>query len=72
MFAFDAQLDLSMNALEWTRDLRLPVGEINARERARGWTDKPDRGNATVAFPELRRGGFGEKACRSRLRAISR
>ena len=59
MFAIDAHLDLSMNALEWNRDLRLPVGEINARERARGWTDKPDRGNATVAFPELRRGGFG-------------
>ena len=59
MFAVDAHLDLSMNALEWNRDLRLPVGEINARERARGWTDKPDRGNATVAFPELRRGGFG-------------
>jgi len=59
MFAIDAHLDLSMNALEWNRDLRWPVAEINARERARGWKDKPDRGNATVAFPELRRGGFG-------------
>ena len=59
MFAIDAHLDLSMNALEWNRDLRLPVAEINALERARGWRDKPDRGNATVAFPELRRGGFG-------------
>lgn len=59
MFAVDAHLDLSMNALEWNRDLRWPVAEINARERARGWKDKPDRGNATVAFPELRRGGFG-------------
>lgn len=59
MFAIDAHLDLSMNALEWNRDLRRPVAEINARERARGWKDKPDRGNATVAFPELRRGGIG-------------
>ena len=59
MFAVDAHLDLSMNALEWNRDLRWPVAEINARERARGWKDKPDRGNATVALPELRRGGFG-------------
>ena len=59
MFAIDAHLDLSMNALEWNRDLRWPVAAINARERLRGWKDKPDRGNATVAFPELRRGGFG-------------
>lgn len=59
MFAIDAHLDLSMNALEWNRDLRWPVAEINARERLRGWKDKPDRGNATVALPELRRGGFG-------------
>ena len=59
MFAIDAHLDLSMNALEWNRDLRWPVAEINGRERRRGWKDKPDRGNATVAFPELRRGGFG-------------
>ncbi|RLS29413.1 MAG: peptidase M19 [Planctomycetota bacterium] len=59
MFAIDAHLDLSMNALEWNRDLRASVAEINARETARGWKDKPDRGNATVAFPELRRGRFG-------------
>lgn len=59
MFVIDAHLDLAMNAMEWNRDLRLSAAEINARERARGLTDKPDRGNAMVSFPDLRRGGIG-------------
>jgi membrane dipeptidase len=54
---FDAHLDLSMNAMEWNRDLRQPVATINAREK--GQTDKPDRGRATVSLPELRKGGVG-------------
>jgi len=49
----DAHLDLSMNALEWNRDLTRPIEEIRARERT--WTDKPDRGRSTVSFPEMRR-----------------
>ena len=57
MFIIDAHLDLSMNALEWNRDLTKPVAEINQRER--GMTDKPDRGNAVVSLPELRRGNIG-------------
>ncbi len=57
MFIVDAHLDLSMNALEWNRDLRNPVKEINARET--GLTDKPDRGKATVSIPELRKGNIG-------------
>src|SRR3569833_498052 len=57
MFTIDAHLDLSMNALEWNRDLRRPVSEINAREK--GLTDKPDRGNATVSLHELRKGNIG-------------
>lgn len=57
MFIIDAHLDLSMNAIEWNRDLRKPVKEINERER--GLTDKPDRGNATVSLPELRKGNIG-------------
>jgi membrane dipeptidase len=57
MFTIDAHLDLSMNALEWNRDLTLPVSEINSREK--GQTDKPDRGNATVSLLELRRGNVG-------------
>jgi membrane dipeptidase len=56
-FIFDAHLDLSMNAMEWNRDLRLPVQQL--REREKGMTDLPDRGNATVAFPELRAGNIG-------------
>lgn len=50
----DAHLDLSMNALEWNRDLTRAVHDIRAREAER--TDKPDRGRGTVALPELRRG----------------
>jgi membrane dipeptidase len=57
MFTIDAHLDLSMNALEWNRDLTTPVKEINAREK--GLTDKPDRGNATVSLPTLREGNIG-------------
>ncbi len=57
MFIIDAHLDLSMNAMEWNRDLRLTVNEI--REREAGMTDKPDRTNGTVAFPELRKGNIG-------------
>ena len=57
MFIIDAHLDLSMNAMEWNRDLRRPVDEINAREKE--LTDKPDRGNATVSLPELRKGNIG-------------
>ena len=57
MFTIDAHLDLSMNALEWNRDLTRPVAEINAREK--GLCDKPDRGNATVSLPELRKGNVG-------------
>lgn len=57
MFTIDAHLDLSMNALEWNRDLTLPVSEINAREKR--LTDKPDRGNAVVSLPALREGNIG-------------
>src|ERR1700743_1564497 len=57
MFIIDAHLDLAMNAMEWNRDLRLPVDVIRSRER--GQTDKPDRGRGTVSLPELRRGGVG-------------
>ena len=57
MFTIDAHLDLSMNAMEWNRDLTRPLVEINAREQ--GLTDKPDRGNGTVSLPELRKGNMG-------------
>jgi membrane dipeptidase len=57
MFTIDAHLDLSMNALEWNRDLTRPISEINAREL--NLQDKPDRGKATVCLPELRKGNIG-------------
>ena len=57
MFIIDAHLDLSMNALEWNRDLTKTVGELNKRES--NLADKPDRGNATVSLPELRKGNIG-------------
>jgi len=57
MFIIDAHLDLSMNAMEWNRDLTRPVEEINEREKE--MKDKPDRGKATVSLPELRKGNIG-------------
>jgi len=57
MFTIDAHLDLSMNAMEWNRDLRQPV--MNIRKREAGLTDKPDRAKGTVALPELRQGNIG-------------
>ena len=53
----DSHLDLSMNGLEWNRDLCLPVHSI--REREKGLTDKPDRGNGMVSLPALREGKIG-------------
>src|SRR5918999_2510652 len=57
MLIVDAHLYLAMNALEWNRDLTRPIDEIRAREQQ--LTDKPDRGNSTVSFPEMRRGAVG-------------
>jgi membrane dipeptidase len=57
MFIIDAHLDLAMNAMEWNRDYRTPIDVIRAREQ--GLTDKPDRGNGVVCFPELRKGNIG-------------
>ncbi len=56
-FIFDAHLDLSMNAMEWNRDLTRPLSEIRRREQ--GQTDRKDRGNGVVSFPEMRRGRIG-------------
>ncbi len=56
-FIVDGHLDLSMNAMEWNRDLRQSTDQINALEKS--LTDKPDRGNSTVSFPEMRKGNIG-------------
>src|SRR6266496_3421683 len=53
----DAHLDLSMNAMEWNRDIRLPLVEIRRREL--GMTDKPDRTRNTVCLPEMRQARIG-------------
>jgi membrane dipeptidase len=57
VFIFDAHLDLSMNALEYNRDLRWPLEKIRRREA--GMKDHVDRGNNTVCLPEMRRGRVG-------------
>ena len=57
MFIFDAHLDLSLNALQWERDLRAPVPAIRAREKH--LDDKPGRGCNTVSFPSMREGRVG-------------
>ncbi|MBX3239359.1 MAG: membrane dipeptidase [Chitinophagaceae bacterium] len=57
MLIVDAHLDLSMNALEWNRDLKQTAADIRAREKKH--TDKPDRGKGTVSLPELRKGKIG-------------
>ncbi len=57
MLIVDAHLDLSMNAMEWNRDLSRPIEEI--RQREKGMTDKPDRGKGVVNFDELRKGNIG-------------
>ena len=57
MLIFDAHLDLSMNAMEWNRDLRLSADQI--REAELGMKDKRGRTDGTVTFPDMRRGEVG-------------
>ena len=51
----DCHLDLALNAVGLNRDLADSLDAINLREA--GMTDSPCRGNATVCFDEMRRGG---------------
>ncbi len=57
MFIIDAHLDLSMNCLQWNRDLTQTVEKIRASEQ--GQTDKKDRGKGTVSLPTMREGKIG-------------
>lgn len=57
MLLIDAHLDLAMNAMEWNRNLQLPIHEIRTREI--GMSDKPDRAKGTVSLPALREGNIG-------------
>jgi membrane dipeptidase len=52
----DAHLDLAWNALSWNRDLTQSLAVSRAAESS--MTDHPARGHATVALPEMRRGGI--------------
>jgi membrane dipeptidase len=53
MILIDAHLDLSLNALNWNRDLTRSTAEIRRSEQ--GMTQQ-GRGNNTVALPEIRQG----------------
>src|SRR5436305_576632 len=54
----DAHLDLAWNAIDWNRDLQLPVAEIRRRAIENKLNGK-GRGVGTVAFPDPRRGRDG-------------
>jgi membrane dipeptidase len=53
MLIIDAHLDLSMNALQWNRNLLQSVYTIRSQEQA---VEGKGRGANTVAFPEMRAG----------------
>jgi membrane dipeptidase len=57
MLIFDAHLDLSMNALEYNRDLTQPLADVRRREAMQ--MDHIDRGRGVVTLPEMRRGKIG-------------
>lgn len=57
MLIFDAHLDLSLNAIEFNRDLRRSLDEVRGAEA--GLSDHKSRGNNTVTFGEMRKGGIG-------------
>src|SRR5687768_10241181 len=54
MLIIDAHLDLAWNAIQWNRNLQQSVYTIRVQE-----SDLPGagRGQGTVAFPEMRKGG---------------
>src|SRR5215218_4744457 len=54
MLLVDGHLDLSMNALEWNRDLTRPLAEVRRREM--GQSDKKDRSRNVCTLGEMRRG----------------
>ena len=57
MLIFDGHLDLSMNSVEWNRDLTRSLEEV--RQREAGMSDKVDRGLGVITLPEMRRGKIG-------------
>ncbi len=67
---FDCHLDLSMNAMEWNRDLTQSLEYIRRREQHQ--RDQPDRGNGIVCFPEMRRGNLGLCVATQIARSVNR
>ena len=67
---FDCHLDLSMNAMEWNRDLTRSLEYIRRREQHQG--DQPDRGTGIVCFPEMRRGNMGLCVATQIARSVNR
>ncbi len=57
MFILDAHLDLSLNAIEYNRDLRQSITQIRNSET--GMKDLAGRGQGTVSLPEMRKAGIG-------------
>ena len=57
MLIFDAHLDLSLNALEFNRDLRRSLDEVRSTEA--GLDDHTSRGENTVTLKEMRKAGIG-------------
>ena len=57
MLIFDAHLDISMNAVEWNRDLTKSLKEV--RDREAGKTDYLDRGKGVLTLDEMRKGEIG-------------
>lgn len=53
----DAHLDLSMNAIDWNRDLRKDIAEL--RDFEKDLKDLPGRGQNTVTFQAMRQGNIG-------------
>jgi membrane dipeptidase len=56
MLIFDLHLDLAMNALQYNRDLLLPIEDCRRSEQG---IEGKSRGHNTVTFPEMRRAGVG-------------
>ena len=57
MLIFDAHLDISMNAVEWNRDLTLSIDQV--RDREMGKIDYLDRGKGVLTLEEMRKGEIG-------------
>jgi membrane dipeptidase len=56
MLVIDGHLDLAWNALNWNRDITLPVADIR---RAEAGSQEAHRGANTVSLPEMRKAEVG-------------